>query len=50
MRALALTLLGALAFQPDGKFAVRVNVSGKGFGKPDAHSKQWKVVVSFDCP
>jgi len=37
-------------FQPDGKFDVRVSVSGTGFGKPDANSKKWKVVVSFDCP
>jgi hypothetical protein len=37
-------------FRPDGEFDVRVNVTGKGFGKPDANSKSWKVVVSFDCP
>jgi hypothetical protein len=37
-------------FQPDGKFDVRVNLTGTGFGKPDANSKNWKVVVSYDCP
>ena len=37
-------------FQPDGKFDVRVNVTGTGFGKPNANSRSWKVVVTFDCP
>jgi hypothetical protein len=37
-------------FRPDGKFDVRVNVSGTGFGSPDANSKRWEVVVSYDCP
>jgi hypothetical protein len=41
---------GHRGLQPDGKYDVRVNVSGQGFGKPDANSKNWKVVVSFDCP
>ena len=37
-------------FRPDGKFDVRVNVTGTGFGNPDANSKRWEVVVSYDCP
>lgn len=37
-------------FQPNGKFDVRVNVSGTGFGKPNANVKNWKVVVTYDCP
>jgi hypothetical protein len=37
-------------FQPNGKFDVRVNVSGTGFGKPNANSRKWKVVVTYDCP
>jgi hypothetical protein len=37
-------------FQPDGKFDVRVNVSGTGFGKPNANVKNWKIVVTYDCP
>ena len=42
--------LDVRGFQPDGKFDVRVNVTGTGFGKPDANSKAWKVVVTYDCP
>ena len=37
-------------YQPDGKFVVHIDVSGTGFGKPDANAKNWKVVVTFDCP
>ena len=29
---------------------LRVNVSGTGFGKPNANGKNWKVVVTYDCP
>ncbi len=36
-------------FQPDGTFDVRVNVTGKGLGKPDANAKNWKVVVRYAC-
>ena len=37
-------------YQPDGKFVVHIDVSGTGFGKPDANVKNWKVVVTYDCP
>lgn len=37
-------------FLPDGRFDVHVDVSGTGFGKPNANVKNWKVVVTFDCP
>jgi hypothetical protein len=36
-------------FLPDGRLDVRVDVTGKGFGKPDANHKHWRVVVSYDC-
>jgi hypothetical protein len=36
--------------QPDGKFDVHVDVTGTGFGKPNANVKNWKVVVTYDCP
>jgi hypothetical protein len=36
-------------FRPDGTLDVRVDVAGKGFGKPDANRKHWRVVVSYDC-
>ena len=37
-------------YQPDGKFVVHIDVTGTGFGKPDANVKNWKVVVTYDCP
>jgi hypothetical protein len=37
-------------YQPDGKFDVHVDVTGTGFGKPNANVKNWKVVVTYDCP
>jgi len=37
-------------FLPDGRFDVHVDVTGTGFGKPDANVKNWKVVVTYDCP
>ena len=36
-------------FTSDGKLDVRVNLSGTGFGKPDANAKTWTVVVTYDC-
>jgi hypothetical protein len=29
---------------------MHVDVTGTGFGKPDANVKNWKVVVTYDCP
>ena len=37
-------------YQANGKYDVHVDVSGTGFGKPNANVKNWKVVVTFDCP
>jgi hypothetical protein len=37
-------------FLPDGRFDVHVDVTGTGFGKPNANVKNWKVVVTYDCP
>ena len=36
-------------YQPNGQFVVRIDVSGTGFGQPDANTKKWKVVVTYDC-
>lgn len=36
-------------YQPNGKFVVRVDLTGTGFGKPDANKDAWKVVVTWDC-
>ncbi len=37
-------------FLADGRLDVRVDVTGQGFGKQDANLKNWKVVVTYDCP
>lgn len=36
-------------FLPDGRFDVRIDLTGTGFGAPDANAKNWIVVVTYDC-
>lgn len=36
-------------FLPDGRFDVRIDVTGTGFGAPDANKRHWSVLVTYDC-
>jgi hypothetical protein len=37
-------------FRADGALVVRVDITGKGFGKPNEDGKSWRVIVQYDCP